>query len=339
MRPHITRRALAACLLAAPFIARPAYAAAQEIRIGWSTMPGHMIPVLFSRPDILRHYGKSYTVTPVNFRGSSPQMTAIAAGEVDLAAYSPLTLALSVLNANVNVRAIADIIQDGVSGHHTETFLVRKDSGIDSVKDLKGKRIATNAIGSATDSAMRAMLKRQGLVDRQDYVTIQAAFASMPALLDSKKVDMSVVLLPDLLTLLNSGDYKPLFTARESWGETEIVFLAGRAAFLDANKPVMQDFMEDWVLAMRWFQDPKNRAAATGIVADYMKLPPATLAYMFTKDDYYRDPWSRVNAAGIQNAIDVCLDLGLIPQKFAVAPNYVQYDFTDEATRRVKGPA
>ena len=333
-----SRRTILTAALAAPFI-RPAHAAPLEIRVGWSTMPGHMIPVLFSKPDILRHYGRSYTVTPVNFRGSSPQMTAIAAGEVDLAAYSPLTLALSVLNANVDVRAIADIIQDGVPGYHTETFLVRKDSGINDVADLKGRRIATNAIGSASDSAMRAMLKRHGLVDRQDYITIQAAFSSMPALLDSRKVDMSVVLLPDLLTLLASGDYKPLFTAEQSWGTTELVFLAGRGAFLDTNKDRMNDFMEDWLLAMRWFQNPTNRQEAIGIVASYMKLPPADLAYMFTKQDYYRDPWSRVNAAGIQNAIDVCHDLGLTQKPFTAAPTYVQYAYTDEAAKRVKAAA
>ena len=35
-----------------------------KIRIGWAQMPGHMIPVLYSKPEILKHYGKSYTVEP-----------------------------------------------------------------------------------------------------------------------------------------------------------------------------------------------------------------------------------------------------------------------------------
>src|SRR5262249_57803472 len=50
-----------------------------KIRIGWSTMPGHMIPVLYSKPEILKYYGKSYTVEPILFRGSTPQLTAMAA--------------------------------------------------------------------------------------------------------------------------------------------------------------------------------------------------------------------------------------------------------------------
>ncbi len=339
MTPKLSRRAVAGGALFAPFLATRARAAVPGIRVGWATMPGHMIPVLFTKPDILRHYGKTYTVTPINFRGSSPQMTAMAAGEVDLAAYSPLTLALSALNAHLDVRAVADIIQDGVPGYHTETYLVRADSGIDAVPQMKGKRAATNAIGSASDTAMRAMLKRAGLVDRQDYVTVQAAFPSMPALLEQKKVDLSVILLPELLPMLASGQYRPLFTARDAWGPTELVFLAGRGEFLDKNQAAMTDFMEDWVRAMQWFQAPPNRAEAIGIIADFMKVPAKSLDYLFTQQDYYRDPWSRVNAPGIQRAIDAAQTLGLIPAALPVAPKYVEYRFTDEAETRIKSAA
>ena len=83
-----------------------------KIRIGWSTMPGHMIPVLYAKPDILKYYGKSYTVEPILFRGSSPQITAMAAGEIDMAAFSALALNLAVLNARQDVKVLADIIQD-----------------------------------------------------------------------------------------------------------------------------------------------------------------------------------------------------------------------------------
>ena len=211
--------------------AAPGRADPLTIRVGWSTMPGHMIPVLFSKPDILKHYGKSYVVTPIAFRGSSPQITAMAAREVDLVAYSPATLALTVLNAHLDTKVIADILQDGVAGYHSEAFLVRADSGINSVADLKGKRVGSNAVGSASDTAMRAMLKRSGLSDPRDYTTIEAAFPSMPALLEAKKVDMAVVLLPKLLDMVKSKEYRTLFTAADAWGPSELVFLAGRADF------------------------------------------------------------------------------------------------------------
>lgn len=306
------------------------------IRIGWSTMPGHMIPVLFSKPAILKHLGTSYQVQAINFRGSSPQITAMAAREVDLTAASPATLALSVTNARLDVRVVADIIQDGVPGFHSETFLVRADSGINSVADLRGKRMGTNALGSASDTAMRAMLSKAGLVDKRDYISVEAAFPALPALLEEKKVDMSVVLLPTTLALQAGGQYRVLFRARDAWGPTELVFLVGRSDFLDKNRAVMEDFIEDYVRAMRWFAAPENRAEAVAIIAGFMKVEPASLSYLFSKDDYYRDPFSVPNIPALQGAIDTTKRLGLIPAAVQVAPRYVDTSFVEMARKRIE---
>ncbi len=323
-------------LAAALLCAWTARAEPLVIRIGWSTMPGHMIPVLFSKPSILKHFGSSYTVQTINFRGSSPQITAMAAREVDLTAASPATLALSITNARLDVRVVADIIQDGVPGYHSETFMVRADSGIETVADLRGKRMGTNALGSASDTAMRAMLSKAGLVDKRDFVSVEAAFPALPALLEEKKVDMSVVLLPTTLALQATGQYRVLFRARDAWGATELVFLVGRSEFLDKNRAVMEDFFEDYVRAIRWFSAPENRTEAVAIIAGFMKVEPASLAYLFTKDDYYRDPFSMPNIPALQGAIDTTKQLGLIPAGVQVAPKYVDTSFVDVARKRIE---
>lgn len=317
-------------------IAPAAWADPLVIRVGWSTMPGHMIPVLFSKPEILKHYGVTYTVQPIAFRGSSPQITALAAREVDLIASSPATLALSVVNARLDMRVVADIIQDGVPGYHTETFMVRSDSGIDKVTDLKGKRLGTNAVGSASDTAMRAMLAKSGLGEKRDTVTIEAAFPALPVMLEEKKVDLAAILLPELLTMEKEPAYKPLFTARDAWGPTDLVFLAGRSEFLDKNRAAVADFIEDYVRAMRWFEAPANHAEAVGIVARYMKEDPAQLDYLFTKQDYYRDPFSRPNIPNLQSAIDQSKSLGVIPATIKVLPKYYDGSFLDEAQKRIE---
>ena len=314
----------------------PGHAEPLTIRVGWSTMPGHMIPVLFSKSELLKHYGKTYVVQPIAFRGSSPQITAMAAREVDLVAYSPATLALTVLNARLDTKVLADMLQDGIPGYHSEMFLVRTDSGIASVAELKGKRVGTNAVGSASDTAMRAMLKRARLSDPRDFTSIEAAFPSLPALLESKKVDMSVVLLPKVLDLVKSGRYRTLFTAADAWGPSQLVFLAGRADFVAKNHDAMMDFMEDYVRAWRWFLDPANHEAAVKIVADYMKQPASDLQYLFTKDDYYRDPFMRANVPALQSAIDTSKELGVIPGTIDVAPRYVDDSFVAEAKKRIE---
>jgi len=332
---------LGATALAVATTAKRAKAAPLVIRLGWATMPGHLIPVLFQNPAQagLKHYGTSYTVETTLFRGSSPQLTAVAGGELDMFASAASTLALGVTNAQLDLQAVSDIIQDGVAGWHSDSFLVHADSSIKTIKDLKGKRIGINAIGSAADTMMRALLLRNGLQDRRDYSTIQAAFPALPSLLEKREVDCAIVLQPALREVLKTGQYRVLFQGRDVFGASEAVFLAGRQSWLEQHRAPALDFMEDWVRSRRWLMDPANRTAAIGIVADFMHLPPAQLDYLFTKDDYYRDPWSVPNVPGIQKPIDAAVQIGVLKQGIEVAPKHVDLSFVDEAKKRIKATA
>jgi NitT/TauT family transport system substrate-binding protein len=331
--------AFAAALAALTFTtAAPDVAKADpvKIRIGWSTMPGHMIPVLYSKPEILKHYGKSYTVEPIRFRGSSPQITAMAAGEIDMAAFGALTLALAVNNARIDAKVVADIIQDGVGDSHSETFMVRADSGIAKLEDMKGKRIGTNAIGSASDTAIRAMFRSKGMQDKRDFTMVEVAFPNIPAMLDEGKIDLGTVLQPMSGQMLASGKYKVLFTSKDAIGPSELVFLTANGKFLDANRAALMDFFEDHVRAVRWFADPKNHDEAVKIVANFMQQPPETLSYLFSKDDYYRDPFMVPNLKTLQDNINLTVDLGLAPKGITIDPNYVDLSFVKEAQRRIE---
>ncbi len=330
---------IAMLILAMAPLSRGAMADPLKIRIGWSTMPGHMIPVLYSKPEILKYYGNSYTVEPILFRGSSPQISAMAANEIDMAAFAPLVLALSVLNARLDVRVVADVIQDGVAGHHTETFLVRSDSGINSVADMKGKRVGTNAVGSASDTAVKAMFRKNGLLENRDYSTVEVAFPNIPAMLDEHKIDMGTVLQPMSAKLRATGNYKTLFTAKDAVGQQQLVFLAARNDFLTKNRAALLDFFEDHVRAMRWFTDPANHQEAVAIIAKFMKQSPDDLAYLFTDQDYFRDPYLIPNVPGIQSIVDVSQQIGLLPQRIEVAPKYVDLSFVEEAKKRLTSQA
>ena len=89
-----------------------------------------------------------------------------------------------------DLRVISDEIQDGVAGHGTNEFMVLKDGPVKTVADLKGKVLATNAMGSAVDIAMRAMLRKSGLEANKDYTIVEAPFPAMRAMLAEKKADL-----------------------------------------------------------------------------------------------------------------------------------------------------
>ncbi|MPY71496.1 MAG: PhnD/SsuA/transferrin family substrate-binding protein [Alphaproteobacteria bacterium] len=306
-----------------------------KIRIGWVVTPAQLTPFLFSRKEILKHYGKSYTVDPIRFRGSAPQITALAANELDIAAFAYSAFALAIQNAKMtDLKAIADVFQDGVGSHYSIEYLVRNDSPIRTIQDLKGKRLATNGIGGAIDMAMRKHLRANGMEDKRDYSVTEIRFPNMNAALHEKKVDMVGVLIPFAPGIKAKGA-RPLFTMKDAMGPSQMIFWAARDPFLKKNRAALTDFFEDHQRALRWFTDPKNRAEALQIIADFTKRPVKSYeSWVFTGKDFYRDPTGRVNVEALTSNVKVQRDLGFLKIDIDV-PAHVDNSFVEEAAKRL----
>jgi len=318
----------------------PAQADPVPIRIGWAQTPGHLAPliqVLQQRhPEVFPHLGKSYSYEPIRFQGSTPQIVALAANELQIAAFGSSSLALAITNAHLEVRVVADVIQDGTEGHFSQPYMVLKDGPIKTIEDIKGHRVATNAIGSASDAAMRILLHRHGLVDA-DFTSIEANFANMPAMIEGGKVDL-IPLLPQFAREIEaSGKYRSLFRIADAYGKSQTVHWAMRADFIAANRARLVDFFEDHIRAIRWFLDPANRAEALAIAERVTKLLAESLAYTFTRDDWYRSPDARPDVAAIQTELDESVKLGILPKRVELAPHYVDLSLIEDAKRRIDG--
>jgi NitT/TauT family transport system substrate-binding protein len=311
------------------------------IRVGWVVTPGHLAPLIEAlgkrEPSVFKHLGKSYVLQTVRFQGTTPQIQAQAIGELEVAALSTAALALSISNAHLDQRVVADVVADGVPGYFTENYVVVADGPIKTVEDVKGKRIATNAIGSASDGAMRAMFRKHGIKD-SDFTTVEANFTNMPAMLDGGKVDLIGTLPQFLQELRNSPNkYRVLFTARDAVGPIQAVLWGMRAETIAAHRPVFVDFFEDHIRAVRWFLDEKNREEALDILAGVTKLPKESLAFAFTKDDFYHSPDARPELESVQREIDDAARLGVLPQRVEIMPKHVDLSLIEEAKKRIDG--
>ena len=307
-----------------------------KIRIAWVVTPAQLTPFLFSKKEILKHYGKSYTVDPIRFRGSAPQITALAAGELDIAAFSYSAFALAIQNAGMkDLKAVADVFQDGVGDHYSCEYMVRSDSPIKSVKDLKGKRLADNGIGGAVDVAMRKHLRDHGLEDKRDYTVTEIRFPNMGAALMEDKVDLIGTLIPFAPGVKKKGA-RVLFTMKDAMGPSQMIFWAARQPFLDKNKAVLMDFFEDHQRALSWFLDPKNRKEALQIIADFTKRDVGAYeSWVFTSKDFYRDPRGRVNVEALAKNVKAQRDLGFLKIDIDV-PAHVDNSFVEQAAKRLK---
>lgn len=330
----------AALLVVAASAAGAASADPLTIRVGWVVTPGHLAPLVEAlgkvHPEVFKHLGQSYVMQAVHFQGTTPEIQAQAINDLEIASFSSAALALAITNAHLDERLVADVVGDGMNGYFSGTYVVRTDSGINKVEDLKGKRIAINTIGSAADEAMRTMLHHHGLKD-SDFTTLEANFANMPAMLEEGKVDMIVVLPQFAQGIIGNPNYKVLFTARDAVGPTQAVMWAMRANFIAAHRAALVDFFEDDIRARRWFLDPKNRDEAIAITANFTKLPKDKLAFAFTKQDFYRSPDDHPDIASVQKEIDESVELGVLPKPVQISPKYVDLSLVEEAKKRLDG--
>jgi NitT/TauT family transport system substrate-binding protein len=310
------------------------------IRVGWVVTPGHLAPLIEAlgkrKSGVFKHLGQSYTLQTTRFQGTTPQIQAQAIGDLDVAALSTAALALGITNAKLEERVVADVVADGIEGFFSENYVVAADGPIRTVEDIKGKRIATNAIGSASDAAMRTMFRKHGIKD-SDFTTVETNFANMPAMLDGGKVDL-IGTLPQFLKQLrgNPNKYRVLFTAHEAVGPTQAVLWGMRAETITAHRPVLVDFFEDHIRAVRWFLDPTNREAALDILAGVTKLPKNDLDFAFSKDDFYHSSDARPELDSVQREIDEGAKLGVLPQRVEIRPKYVDLSLIEEAKKRIE---
>jgi ABC-type nitrate/sulfonate/bicarbonate transport system substrate-binding protein len=306
------------------------------IRNSYVVPVSNWAPLLVAKKDLARHWGKSYNMEAIRYQGSSQMITAMAAGELEIANLAFSTLGIAISNAGISdLRIISDEFRDGVPGYFSNQYFVRKDSGIKKIEDLRGKVLATNLIGTGVDIAMKAGLKKHGLIDKRDYTVIEVPFPTMPAILNDKKADLVTAVMPFVLNpMLNQIGFS-LYDQTEGLGASQFIIWAVRQSYIDKHRAVLVDYMEDMLRIERWYLDPKNHADAARIAGDLLKIPPERLDWLFTKKDYYRDPDMMPDLVALQRNVDATAELGFIKSSFDVK-QHADLSLIEEAAKRLK---
>ena len=306
-----------------------------KIRMSWVAPVANWASIILEKKDLAKHMGKSYTVEAARYQGTPQMITAIANNELEVSNLAYSSLAIAIENAGLDdLRVIADEFQDGVTGHYSTQYYVRKDSGITKIEDLKGKIIGTNGGGSAIDVAIRAMLKRHGLEEKRDYTMLEGPLPAMPAMLLEKKADLVPAVLPFSFNPKLREEGKVLFDQHEALGVTQMIVWTARKSFIDKHRAAMVDFMEDMLRITRWYQDPKNHDEVAKIASNITKVPPERFGWLFTKQDTYRDPNLVPNLAALQKNVDVVRELGLVKKPIDVK-KYADLSIVKEAKARL----
>jgi NitT/TauT family transport system substrate-binding protein len=299
-------------------------------------VPFEVVPVLFQRPDLLKHNGVSYEFEAVHYQTAGTAIIALASDELETIGLTQLSVATAIENAKLtDLRAILDEYEDGVDGYFSNGFRVLNTGPVKTIEDLKGRAVVTLALGSSADVAIRAMLRKHGLGEH-DFTDLEAAPQNMKAMLKDGKVALIATAGltthdPDLLATTHV-----LFSRRDAFGgpSQEATFFA-RAPFIAEHRAAMVDFLEDYLRALRWYADPAHHQEAVQAIATFTKIPADRFDWIFTRDDEYRALDGVPNLASLQRALDTLKELGIL-QTVPTIANYADLSLVKEAAQRLQ---
>ena len=324
------------CGLSLMLFCSAAHAEPLKIRGSWVAPVSNWASIWLEKKDLAAHFGKSYVFESIRYAGTPPMITAMATNELEIGDLAYSTLPIAIENAGIDeLRVVADEFQDGYAGYRADDFEALADGPIRKIEDLKGKVVATNAVGSGVDVAMKAMLHKHGLEPNRDYTVVEAPFPGMRAMLAEKKVDMIPTVLPFAFDPELKKIARPLFSITDAIGVSQFAMWVIRKPFIDQNRAALVDFMEDSMRIERWYLDPNNHDAVAAIAAAVTKQPADHFGWLFTKNDYYRAPDMRPDLAALQKNVDMTKDLGFVKASFNVKA-HSDLSLVEEAAQRLQ---
>jgi NitT/TauT family transport system substrate-binding protein len=246
---------------------------------------------------IFAKHGLDVTLTPIQNLSLLP---GTVGRQFEFAASTPTDL-LKAVAAGLDVVASAGEAIE-VKSNPTTHVIVRKDSGIKSIADLKGKAIAAPTVGAVIHVATLYWLKKNG-VDPSSIRAVEVPFPNMGDQLKAGNVDAVEALEPFAGALMAAGNVAlgdPLLSAGD---EVLFPFWISDGAWARANRPVIKAWI-DALTEAKGYMDA-NPADARAVLAKYSRLPPEVVAkvplptYRFTIKPEELGVW-----------IDVLKDLG-----------------------------
>ena len=183
---------------------------------------------------------------------------AMVAGQIDMGTFGADTF---IIGANKgNLVAIAVLAHAGRTAH----IIVRPDSDITSVADLKGKTVAGILGGSIFTIFETRMAPRNGL-PKGSYRPVNVLGPDQLSALATKQVHAVAAVEP----YVSIGEEQVIARSIASYETVDLTpfLLCARPEFVDRNRPATVAFLRGWMAAARVMQTEPDRAAAIMLAA------------------------------------------------------------------------
>ncbi|MDX2272488.1 MAG: aliphatic sulfonate ABC transporter substrate-binding protein [Cyanobacteriota bacterium] len=262
----------------------------------------------FSELDLLRFRGElekrigeqGWSVEWVFFQSGPPMLEALNAGSLDFGGVGE-TPPIFAQAAGTQFYYLASTPR----GALTQDIVVPKDSPIQTVADLKGKKVALQK-GSSAHYLLIAVLQEQNIpIDEVEIVSLSPADAR--SAFEQRNVDAWSIWDPFLAVIEGTNTVRNLKQGRER----RAFFLASQT-FVRQFPEVVKTILQEAKVNEVWGQ--QNTRQIAEIFAKDLKIDPAILEIANQRRNWGLLPINEVVVAAQQEVADIFYQLKIIPK-------------------------
>jgi NitT/TauT family transport system substrate-binding protein len=239
-------------LIAAGMGARPGFAADVTVRQGYQTNMWGMPTYYLLRSGYLQKHGVKFEEFAVP--SGNLTMQQMVARQVDMGTYAGPSFIIG--HEKGDLAAIAKIEYVG----KTARVMARKELGLKTVADLRGKKVA-NQTGSSTGNIFVDQIATKAGLHKGDFQEIRMNVNDMVAALAAKTVDAMVNVEPYNAIAEDEGLANSLedFYAFDKLP----VFMAATPEFIDKNPDAVVGYLKAWMEVDNDFKKSPDKVADT----------------------------------------------------------------------------
>jgi len=244
-----------------------------KIRVAFFPSISHVVPIVGIENDIFQENLTQQKIIEPKIFDSGPQVIeSLFSNSIDLAYVGPGPIINGFLKSDGrDLKILAGAANGGAS------FIIQKNSGLDSIDNFHGKRIASPQISNTQDVSLRHYLSTNGLNPVEKGGTVFVLNISNPdiyTLFAKGEIDGAWVPEPWATILVEELNGIRLFNENQFWPEKQFssVLLIGRTDFIDNNPEIVRKWIESNDKTVQWINSNPGKAKMiyNQFMQDYM---------------------------------------------------------------------
>jgi len=241
-----------------------------KIRVAFFPSIVHAVPIVgIENQTFANNLGDDMEIEIKVFDSGPQVIESIFSNSVDVAYVGPGPVINGFLKSDGNdLKILAGAANGGAS------FIIQKDSGLDSIENFSGKRVAAPQISNTQDVSLRHYLAENGLKSAEkggDVFVLNISNPDIYTLFAKGDIDGAWVPEPWATMLVEELNGVRLFDENQFWPGNQFssVLLIGRADYIEKNP----DIVKKWINANKKTADwiNQNPEDSKTLYNDFMK--------------------------------------------------------------------